>query len=66
MTLTTACTVGSPHDQTNSSWLPDWEAIEGNDVCGHIEAVGKNVSGFSKGDKVAAFSKMATGNQYGA
>jgi len=44
----------------------DWESIEGNDVAGHVEAVGEGVTKFKKGDKVAAFSKMVTGIQYGA
>lgn len=43
-----------------------WEGIEGNDVAGHIYAVGSNVTEFKKGDKVAGFTKMASGNQYGA
>ncbi|KAI9034528.1 chaperonin 10-like protein [Hyaloraphidium curvatum] len=43
-----------------------YEGIEGNDVAGHIEAVGEGVTEFKKGDKVAGFTKMASGNQYGA
>ena len=29
-----------------------WQAIEGNDIAGYIEAVGSKVTGFKKGDKV--------------
>ncbi|CAD6564546.1 MAG: hypothetical protein CYPHOPRED_004058 [Cyphobasidiales sp. Tagirdzhanova-0007] len=43
-----------------------WQAIEGNDIAGYIEAVGSKVTGFKKGDKVAAFTKMTTDTKYGA
>lgn len=47
-------------------WVKGWEAIEGNDVCGHVEAVGSKVTEFKKGDKVAAFSVMMKDTKYGA
>lgn len=42
------------------------EGIEGNDVAGYIEAVGSDVKEFKQGDKVIAFTRMATADKYGA
>ncbi|ETS63371.1 hypothetical protein PaG_01652 [Moesziomyces aphidis] len=43
-----------------------YEGIEGNDVAGHIAAVGANVRHLSKDDRVIAFTRMASGDKYGA
>lgn len=43
-----------------------FQGIEGNDVAGYIEAVGSDVKGFANGDKVVAFTCMATADKYGA
>ncbi|TDL25370.1 GroES-like protein [Rickenella mellea] len=57
----------NPKDWKYPIWVADYAAIEGNDVAGYIESVGEGVTGFKKGDGVAAFSKMATKeNKYGA
>ncbi|TDL25380.1 GroES-like protein [Rickenella mellea] len=57
----------NPKDWKYPIWIADYAAIEGNDVAGYIESVGEGVTEFKKGDRVAAFSKMATQeNKYGA
>jgi NADPH:quinone reductase-like Zn-dependent oxidoreductase len=56
----------NPKDWKVPLWMPDWSAVEGNDVAGYVEAVGKNVQEFKKGDKVAAFSVMRSDTKYGA
>jgi len=56
----------NPKDWKVPLWMPDWEGVEGNDVAGIVESVGKDVQEFKKGDKVAAFSKMRTDTKYGA
>ncbi|CBQ67505.1 conserved hypothetical protein [Sporisorium reilianum SRZ2] len=43
-----------------------YEGIEGNDVAGYIEAVGSDVKDLQKGDRVIAFTCMATADKYGA
>ncbi|TKY90141.1 hypothetical protein EX895_000139 [Sporisorium graminicola] len=43
-----------------------FEGIEGNDVAGHIEAVGSKVKDLQKGDKVIAFTYIAKADKYGA
>ncbi|KAJ5999698.1 secondary metabolism biosynthetic enzyme [Penicillium waksmanii] len=41
------------------SWPPDGALFnQGDDIAGHIEAVGDGVLGFHKGDKVAAFHQV--------
>jgi NADPH:quinone reductase-like Zn-dependent oxidoreductase len=37
--------------------------VQGNDVAGYVEAVGQGVTGFAKGDKVAAFTFMRGGDR---
>ncbi|GAA5886594.1 hypothetical protein JCM5296_005341 [Sporobolomyces johnsonii] len=51
---------------SNRAGIPGYGSIEGNDVAGHVEAVGEGVTKFKKGDKVAAFSKMMSGDKWGA
>ncbi|BGP39198.1 hypothetical protein JCM10449v2_003136 [Rhodotorula kratochvilovae] len=46
--------------------LDPYSIVEGNDIAGHVEAVGEGVTKFKKGDKVAAFTKMCTHDKYGA
>ena len=43
----------NPKDWKVPLWMPDWEGVEGNDVAGIVESVGKDVQEFKKGDKVS-------------
>ncbi|TDL15540.1 GroES-like protein [Rickenella mellea] len=57
----------NPKDWKYPILVADYAAVEGNDVAGYVESVGEGVTEFKKGDRVAAFSKMATKeNKYGA
>ncbi|GAA5963726.1 hypothetical protein JCM21900_004112 [Sporobolomyces salmonicolor] len=56
----------NPKDYKIPMWIAGYGSIEGNDVAGHVEAVGEGVTKFKKGDKVAAFSKMFSGDKWGA
>ena len=50
----------NPKDWKMPNWLPDYEVVEGNDVAGYIIHVGEGVKEYKGGERVAAFSKMAT------
>ncbi|KAJ5798539.1 uncharacterized protein N7503_007835 [Penicillium pulvis] len=53
----------NPKDWKVPRWFPKNDGTnEGDDIAGYIEAVGEDVVGFSKGDKVAAFHQMSTPN----
>ncbi|KAL5522800.1 hypothetical protein ACEPAG_8818 [Sanghuangporus baumii] len=57
----------NPKDWKVPLFAPNYSAIEGNDVAGIIAKVGEGVTEYKDGERVAAFSIMATGdNKYGA
>lgn len=51
----------NPKDWKVFHYFPEHEAVEGNDVAGHIVRVGEGVKEYKGGERVAAFSKMGTG-----
>ncbi|PWN17920.1 GroES-like protein [Microstroma glucosiphilum] len=55
----------NPKDWKLSLWGL-FEGIEGNDITGTVVSVGSDVTEFREGDKVGSFTRMATGDQYGA
>lgn len=52
----------NPKDWKIPSILSDYEAVEGNDVAGYIVKVGEGVKEYKGGERVAAYSKVATRN----
>lgn len=56
----------NPKDWKVPEWIPTWNGVEGNDIAGTVVKVGKNVTEFKEGDRVAAFTKMMTDTKYGA
>lgn len=55
----------NPKDWKMAKW-GIFEGIEGNDVAGHIAGVGSSVKSLTTGDRVIAFTRMATDDKYGA
>lgn len=56
----------NPKDWKVPEWVPDWAAVEGNDIAGTVAKVGKDVTEFKEGDRVAAFTVMMKDTKYGA
>ncbi|KAI5118213.1 hypothetical protein M0805_004703 [Coniferiporia weirii] len=57
----------NPKDWKMPQYIEGYAFIEGNDVAGTIVKVGDGVTEFKGGERVAAFTKMRTGdNKYGA
>ena len=50
----------NPKDWKVPNWQQNYAYIEGNDVAGHIVAVGEGVTEYKGGERVAAFTKMGT------
>jgi NADPH:quinone reductase-like Zn-dependent oxidoreductase len=56
----------NPKDWMVPAMIPGYASIEGSDIAGVVDSVGEGVTNFKKGDRVAAFTKMMSGAQYGA
>ncbi|KAL5481120.1 hypothetical protein ACEPAI_10061 [Sanghuangporus weigelae] len=57
----------NPKDWKMPIFIPNYSAIEGNDVAGIIVKVGEGVMEYKGGERVAAFTIMCSGNnKYGA
>ncbi|KAL5522799.1 hypothetical protein ACEPAG_8817 [Sanghuangporus baumii] len=57
----------NPKDWKMPIFIPNYSAIEGNDVAGIIVKVGEGVTEYKGGERVAAFTIMCSGNdKYGA
>lgn len=56
----------NPKDWMMPQYAPDRHVVEGSDVAGYVEEVGAKVTGFSVGQRVAAFPKMGAESKYGA
>lgn len=56
----------NPKDWKLPLWMPEWSAVEGNDIAGTVAKVGKDVTDFKEGDRVAAFTIMRKDSKYGA
>ena len=50
----------NPKDWKIPQWIQGFSTIEGNDVAGYIVKVGEGVTEYKGGERVAAFTKMAT------
>lgn len=49
----------NPKDWKVPAWIPDKPPLnQGDDIAGFVQAVGEDVRGFHKGDRVAAFHEM--------
>ena len=50
----------NPKDWKYPFWHNDYTYVEGNDIAGEIVKLGEGVVGLAIGERVAAFTKMAT------
>ncbi|KAH8111485.1 chaperonin 10-like protein [Phellopilus nigrolimitatus] len=57
----------NPKDWKYPEWQNDRSYVEGNDIAGFVAAVGPGVTEYKGGERIAAFTKMATKeSKYGA
>ena len=57
-----AAVAANPKDWKVPARVPNYAFIEGNDVAGTIVVVGEGVTEYKGGERVAAFTKMGTGD----
>ena len=50
----------NPKDWKVPAWIKGYSSIEGNDVAGYVVKVGDGVTEYKGGERVAAFTKMAS------
>ena len=50
----------NPKDWKIPLWRENYSFVEGNDIAGYIVKLGEGVTEYQVGDRVAAFTKMAT------
>ena len=52
----------NPKDWKVPLFIPDYSAIEGSDLAGYVVKVGEGVTEYKGGERVAAFTKIFTGD----